>query len=474
MLDDADVALSPGWWLLRLGRKLRDRRGQLDLWWDYYRGHHPLPEGPQRVTDAYRDFQKKARTNFCETVATASVNRLQAIGIADENGNSDDEAWKWWQLNKLDAKQAQVYRVATNQSIGYVITGRHPKNPSIPLITAEHPREVIVEEDPATGERLASVKAWYDDILRIGRANVYLADRVVRYGTDRRGPGRLPWGAENWTKISEQPHDLGAVPVVPFPCRPDLGEEPVAEFDGVIDLQDRINFGVLNRMTAERYGAFRQAYVKGHKFNRIRDPETGLETIEMPFVPSPGSMWASEGEKTEFGWSPQTDLMGYLKSHETDIRTLLVMSKTPAYYYAGDLINVSTDTVSALDTSHIAKVREHQAVFGESWEEVFSLASRVAGVERDFTASELRWADPRQLNPGVVADAGVKKRAMGYPLAVVAEDMGESPQRVNRITSESAADALLAAATAPAVQQPAQPAPISPNGAVPAPAGGRA
>jgi hypothetical protein len=487
VLDNADTALSPDWWLLRLGRKLRDRRPKLDMWWDYYRGRHPLPEGPKRATEAYRDFQRKARTNFCETIASSSAYRLKAIGIADDQGRSDDQAWKWWQLNKLDARQAQVYRVSLAQSIGYVIVGPHPSDPKRPLITPEHPREVIVEDDPATGERIAAVKAWYDDIERVGRATVYLPDRIVKYATDKRGPGRLPWGRENWTVIGEQRHQLGAVPVVPFPCRPDLGEEPVAEFDGVIDVQDRINFGVLNRMTNERYGAFRQKWVKGHKFRRTRDPETGLETIEQPFVPGPGTVWASEGENTQFGEFNATDLMGYLKTYETDIRTLLVTSATPAYYYAGDLINVSVDMISALDSLHIAKVGEHHANYGEGWEEVLTLSARVAGVDKDMSAYELRWADPRQLNPAVLADAAVKKKSIGYPLAVLAEDLGESPQRVNRITAEAASDALLAALqqppaqpSPPAAESPAQGGqqpPPSPNGnqpPAPAPAQARA
>jgi hypothetical protein len=254
----------------------------------------------------------------------------------------------------------------------------------------------------------------------------------------------------------------------------------VSEFDCIMDIQDRINFNVLNRMSAERYGAFRQGTVTGHRFRKTRDPETGLETVEMPFVPGPGSLWASEGENTKFGWSPQTDLMGYLRSQETDIRTALVISGTPAYYYAGELINVSVDTVAALDTMHIAKVREHHAVFGEGLEEVFSIAAKVAGVDRDFSASEIRWADPRQLNPAVMADAATKKKSIGYPLAVLAEDLGESPQRINRITSESAADALLAAVTASTAQQPVSTGQPSPGGTTPAtaaqpvPANGRA
>lgn len=449
MLDDADEVLSPGWWLLRLGRQLQGRRGRLDLWWDYFKGRHPLPEGPRRATDAYRDFQRKARTNFCETVVLSSVARTKAIGIADANGDSDDAAWSWWQLNKLDARQRKVYRTALAQSVAYVIVGPHPKDPKRPLITAEHPREVIVDEDPATGERRAAVKAWYDDVLRIARANVYLPDRILKYQTERRGPGRLPWGKENWSLMEggEVSHNLGAVPVVPFECRPDIDEPPEAEFAGVLDIQDRVNFGTLNRMTAERYTAFRQGWVKGHKFKRIIDPETGLETIEQPFVPDPGALWASEGEKTEFGQFGQTDLMGYLKTHEVDVRALLITSRTPAYYYAGDLINVSTDTVAALDGLHIAKVEEYQDEFGEAWEEVLQLAANQAGDDRDMSASEIRWADPRKLNPTVLAAAAKDKKELGYPLAICAEDLGESPQRVRRITSEAASDALLLGST---------------------------
>lgn len=77
-----------------------------------------------------------------------------------------------------------------------------------------------------------------------------------------------------------------------------------------------------------------------------------------------------------------------------------------------------------------------------------AIAGKVAGSERDFTAAEVRWKDPRQLNPAVIADMGSKKRAMGYPLALVAEDLGDSPQRIKRLRSEAAAEALTAPAPA--------------------------
>ncbi|MGW7248828.1 phage portal protein [Streptomyces decoyicus] len=460
----SDEVDSPDWWLLRLGRQMRDRTSELDTWWDYYRGRHPLPELPRNVGEAFRAFQRKSRTNFMGTVANAPVHRLRALGITDGDGNPDDDAARWWQLNRLDSRQKQVYRTALTQSVGYMIVGPHPTRvednarPS-PLITAETPRECIVEHDPATGERRAGLKAWYDDVERVGRATLYLPDVLVRYKTKERGPGRLPWGRQAWEQDGdEQEHDLGGLPMVDFPCRPELGEDPEPEFAGVIDIQDRLNLGVLNRMTAARYSAFRQKYVTGHKFRKRVDPLTGLEVVEQPFVPSPSAVWASEGEATRFGQLDATDLSGFLKEHEADIRNLLLISNTPAYYFATDLVNISADTVQALDVLHLAKVGEHMAFFGEAIEDVFTLCARQAGVERDFTEAEVRWQDPRQLNPAVLADAAVKKKGIGYPLGVLAEDMGESPQRVRRITAGAAADALLGASLLPTAAPQQQPA----------------
>jgi hypothetical protein len=465
--------LSPDWWLLRLGRKLRDRQIQLNCWWDYYSGNPPLPQGPKGPASVYLDFQRKARTNFLQMVVDASVHRLLAIGITDADGRSDDEAWRWWQQNRMDSRQKQIWRTALSQSESYAIVGPHPKDPKRPLITPEHPREVIVEYDPATGERIAALKAWYDDIEQVGKATVYLPDVVAKYQTAARWSGRrpLPWGPDNWgvrldldgefMEVEENP--LGEVPVVPFVCAPELGELPQPDFAQGIDIQDRINLSMLNRMTAERYSAFRQKYVTGHKFQTITDPETGLPIldpisgqprIEQPFRPDPGTLWASTGENVKFGEFSQTDLLGYLKTHQADILDLLILTHTPAYYYAGDLINVSADTVIALDTNHVAKISEYQTGFGESLEDMFGLAAKVAGSDRDFVSSEVRWKDPRQLNPSVVADMATKIKSIGYPLGVVAERMGESPQQVKRITTGSAQDAFLAAALNPAGQQP--------------------
>ncbi|MBQ1122637.1 phage portal protein [Streptomyces sp. B15] len=465
MLDETPELDNPDYMLLRLGRRMRKRAGVLDEWWRYYRGRPPLPQLPKKAEQAFLDFQRKARTNFCGLITSASVHRLLALGVTGEDGTPDPDAARWWQVNRLDSRQKLVWRVALSQSVGYMLVGEHPTKtepngrPS-PLITAESPRECIVETDPATGEPRVGLKAFHNDMDGYGYARVYYDDTSFPYRTKERcSPHRLPWGPDSWVYAGDredgEPHDWGMMPLVEFERMPDLGEDPEPEFACVTDTQDRVNLGVLNRMAASRYSGFRQKWVKGHKFAKQKDPQTGqITVVEQPFVPGPNSVWVSEGETAQFGQLDATDLTGFLREHESDVRDMLILSQTPAYYYANDLVNIGADTVNALDILHVAKVREHIAAFREGLEDVVALAARVAGSERDYTEATVRFANPQHLNPAVLADAATKKKAIGYPLDVLAEEMGETPEQVRRITAGAASQALLAASLLPANPAP--------------------
>lgn len=443
----------------------------MDLWHNYFIGNAPLPVPPKGTREAFTRFQEIARTNLTEVVVASSVNRLKMIGVTTVGGDPDEEAWRWLRTNKIRARQKQVYRLSLRQAYAYVSVGEHPRKEREPLILPEHPHNVITEQDPATREVAAGLKAWVDEWTGYGRAVVQTPETITRYRTVKRvGSGNLPWGADTWElygteqRPAEEDNPYQRVMIVPFTRLPGLGEEPVAEHACVLDIQDRINMGVLSRISAERYAAWRQKHVSGHKFTKKRrpdgtpmiDPVSGLEMVVNPFEPGPDTVWASEGDQVRFGEFSQTDVSGFHRSHESDILDLFTISHTPPTTRMSQLVNIATDTVALLDANHLAKVGEHATNFADSWEDVIMCAALVDKNADPEQRREIRWEDPRTLNPAVLADAATKKHSIGYPLGVLAEDMGESPERIKRITGGAAGDELMRAAMAGFGQQVGQ------------------
>lgn len=391
------------------------------------------------------------------------VHRTQAIGFRDTT-TGDDAVWKLWQAARLDARQFSIWRTAFSRSAAYVIVGSDPNRGRVPRVTIEGPETVIVETDPAdASRRLAALRLWHDPIAQRWMATLYLPGRRFHWQTravhkNRAGTGRrLSWTPEAWEPRGDPARSLEAVPVVPF-LNGDEGEEPVAEFDVGIDVQNRLNLTILNRLTSERYAAFRQTALLNYDVDE--DPVTGEpvspynpgadQILTIP-PPEPGS------PATQLVSLPQTDTTQMLRAVEADMRAFAAVTLTPVYYLPGDLINISADSVAALDAGHVAKVKQRMAVWGEGLEEVLQLMTEVAGLDRDLSNSEVVWARPENLNPAQVADYAAKLRAAGYPLPIVAERIGDSPQQVAQLRSEMASDALRASLAAPATP-PASPA----------------
>jgi hypothetical protein len=449
-------------WLARLGPKLIDRQDLIGYWRRYYEGNQDLPAGPNQHADAYRRFQRLARTNLCFLCAESRVHRTQVIGFRDVDGPID-AVWRLWQDAKLDARQIGIWRKAYSRSAAYVIVGVDPRNTSRPRVTIEGPENVIVETDPADrSRRLAALRMWHDPILKRWLATIYLPG--VRHHWISRQEAkdavavRLKWSPDAWEQRTEPGRSLPDVPVVPF-LHGDEGEDPRAAFAPGIDVQNRLNLTLLNRLTAERYAAFRQRWITNYE--PVLDDATGLPIP--PFKPGVDQTWTmpppEPGQpESKFGDFQQTDTSQMLRGVEADMRAFAAVTLTPVYYLPGDLINIGADSIAALDAGHIAAVKQNMAAWGEGLEEVLQLMAGVAGLERDLSQSEVVWARPENFQPAVVADFASKLKAAGFPLSMLAEEIGWTPQRVSQLRAELASESFLAAARAPQQAPGQQPA----------------
>jgi len=288
---DTDVPQSAGWWLKLLSGKLHDRRTgrgwergmvgrrphrpALDLLDDYLRGDPPLPHVANGWKDALRAFIRQSRMNYAEMVVESCRERMVPLGFAtaaDDDRSGDEEAARIMVANELDLRTADVFTHMLSMGDGYMIVGMPPGTQTgdptaIPLITAEDPREVITAEDPATGRTLAGVKLFRDEWDSRDLAYVYTPGRVdvaARRGntsmmttaSHRFTPSQWDWDDNLTAAFPAGFEDL--LPVHRFANRRGVGE-----FEPHIDVLDRINDTIFERVAVGKYQAFRQRVAIG-------------------------------------------------------------------------------------------------------------------------------------------------------------------------------------------------------------------
>lgn len=488
---------SPEWWLERLNRKLVERFERLRRYQAYYEGEHRLAFASKRFREAFGGLFSEYAENFCELVVDALEERLTVegfrMGLDSGDGDpleqekADQDAWRIWQTNQLDAWSQSAHTTALVKEEAYALVSPFPAEwpaENVPLITIEDPLEMIVERSASDRrKRLAGFKRWIDDDGRLV-ATLYLPGGIYKYVSKRkprddgRRAERIPWEprqveGEEWPL----PNPLEVVPIVPIVNRPRLNGTGRSELKSVVPVQDAVNKLVSDMLLAAEFGAFRQKYATNVPFEI--DEETGKPkepfkiAVDRLLVVEPNEAGEPEPRLGEF---EQTDLAPYVKAIEQRIQHIASITRTPPHYLLGQAGSFpSGESLKATETGLVAKARRRMRYFGEDWEEVERLAFLALDDPRAKAVdSETIWQDPESRTEGEHVDALLKLKTLDVPTEILWEKAGFTPQQVARMRSMREAEALSIAAafdpfraTAPT---PAQPAPAQPApAAAPAP-----
>lgn len=465
MALDPDAVNEQGtadWWLLALGKRLDAERPAMNRLNNYDLGEHPLPQGHRRARAAYRRFQRQARTNFTGLVTESVLDRLMVTGFrmgGQDDIAADKLAWEIWQDNYLDSDQSVIMRDALVMGRSYVVVGADQSVSGV-LITGEDPRQVIHASEPDNRRQVRSaLKTWVDEYTGHSHAVVYLPDTISYYQGKATAGGSMGWNHSSWTLDLDE-GDQGVadnplrpfVPVVPFVNRPEKSRGGFGEFEDVTDVQDRINQHVLDRLVTGATQAFRQRWAIGTKMDGQFDPGADL-------------LWWVESDNAKFGDFTAADLRQFIDATRSDVEHLASVTRTPPYYLLGQMANLSGDALTAAEAGLVAKAKRRMAQFDESWEAVQMLGFKLKGLETAVDAEAI-WADPERRNQAAEADAAVKKDAVGVPWRQLMEDLGYSPQQIDRMETLKAADQLKAAILGPPVPPPLVPGAPPPPGAL--------
>lgn len=452
---DAQTPNSPGWWFARLLKRLSAQRDRCDVLDAYYRCENGIPvHADKAVKQAYQRLMSMSRTNFAELVVEAVRERMKPVGfrtgaVQDELG--DQEAWRIWQANSLDADSALVDRAALSMSTAYVIVGGLDPDIGAPLITPEDPREVTTESVPGRRRQTAAaLKVFCDDVEGVDRALVYLPGFVFKASRKTSEAATLDTDTGGWEWDDGTPEKLPApvVPVVAFVNRPDMHGRPLGEFEPHLPLLDRINFTILNSLEIATMQAFKQRAIKGVPSKDTDGNEIDYDDI---WSAGPGAMWLLPAT-AELWESGAVDLNPIRQLNRDNVQDLAAVTRTPLFYLTPDAANGSAEGASLAREGLVFKVQDRIVQAGESWEQALALAFLFAGdtARAQRADMEVLWAPPDRVSMAERYDAAVKAKAADVPWRTrMTTILGFSPQETNRMEADRAAEALLAPEPAP-------------------------
>lgn len=446
--------------LNRLVEELRGRQADVSKLEDAYRGKQRLTFASEDFRDFFASRYAEFSDNWCGIVADAPHERLEITGIRLKGGSDGDTGlWDTWRSNDADAFSDLAMLDAIVAKRAFALVWGDEDDAA--RITWEHPSQAVVGYDPETRARTAGAKVWADDDREY--ATLYLADEVWKFQRDRKRsalelPAHLYDGA--WEPRAEGVIDnpLGKVPLVEFANRPRLLGEPSSDIEGTLAMQHAVNLFWAQLFAASDEATLGQRVILGAEMPMVpilndQGEQVGERPIDLKKFARNRALWLEDPSTKIDQWDSAkldvfTDVIEIMVGH------IAAQTRTPAHYLliGGTIANVSGDAMKALETGLVQRTQEKTQHFGRAARDVFelvALAEGDAGKAAAVRGGQVLWADVENRSDAQTADAALKDKQIGLPLAYILEKRyGLSPTEIKRVLdmrADEASDPLTSA-----------------------------
>ena len=412
---------------LMYGTLRSDRAEIFDKAYQYLHGDHLRPHSPLQDDQELEDLRARSISNWMPLL----VNLPQQISYVDgyrRGGNlaaavtQSGESIRFspeygcWQENRMDARQATIYRASLTYGQSFV------------LVNTTHKSGKVKVDILPTRQTVA----YFDDPVNDIRPRWVLS--IVTQARDENVPGlALFWDEENRYELNINdkqefsqrgepvPHGLTGCPVVRYTCGPadDEGRAVGVLNDTIYALQDRLNQACFSTNITADSGAFKVRTASGLELDVKRDPVTGEPLLDssgnpipQPITVSQAKMLVSESPETRFGQLDETPISGYLLNEDQATKNLAAIAQFPLHALMGSVSNLSAEALAALETQFFRLVQSYQTSWGESHEELFRLLAEALSDETGAKSfgGEVRWRDMESKSFAAVMD-GLGKAA---------------------------------------------------------------
>ena len=463
------IPSTPTQWLAVLTARLDARQSRLALLRDYLNGNPPLPEGAVNDTTAYRDFQRKARTNFAELIVDAIAERMRVGGFQVGTDSDDDDAARAvWRDNLLDVGSSDIHRDMLALGVSYTVVGPDRR------VMVESPEFCITDDDPRTKMPRAGLIVWRDLSQGMDFADLLLPATVQRFSrpmpetsvaaapkgsfSDPLAAGFFSdnpleyvrsWNAGTWVEFTAPArHGYAEVPIVKFANRDEVGE-----FERHLDVLDRINWGLLQRLVITATQAWKQRAIKGE----LPTHDANGDEIDYAavFAPGAGALWTLP-DGVDIWESQQTDIQPILTAVKDDIQHLAAVTRTPMSTFMPGGENQTAEGAAFAREGLVFKTEDRIARASASWDRLMRL---VLGTDEVVT----KWLPAARQSLAEKADAASK--AADLPWRSRMETIWQfSGEEIDRMESERGSDlqtSPVSAGESPAATAGAEPTPAT-------------
>jgi hypothetical protein len=419
------------------------------------------PYSPRSTTPEYQDLSSRAPTDVGGLIVTSLAQTAYIDGVQRPGMTSDQTlgVWNLWQENGWDARQISLHRatIAHGLAFGVALPGLNPLTGAKTTQMRAHSamRMAAFFDEPGSDEWPALAiwaKPRRTDIATGGGRDydgwyVRLIDETATHFLFAKNDGLE---SEDWEYISYEEHNVGVPPIVQFSNRLDLEGKATGELEPVIPLLRRIDQDTFDRLIVQRFGAWKVRYIAG-----MAAPDGGPEAERAAALQLSVQDFLATGDpNAKFGTLDATDIEGFIKAGDTDLRYLSAVSQIPPHHLLGLSANLQAEALAAAEAGLQRKSGDFRTLMGERHEQFLRLSAHVAGLKDEAAAFDMqvRWRDTESRSFAQTVQAlGQMATTLKVPVEMLWERIpnwtDQDVKRAKELVETGAIDALLAELT---------------------------
>lgn len=449
-MDDLTPDCPPEQLLARLQKAHDQEAGALKRLDEHYEGDQPLSYMAPELFAELSDRIRQVVIGWPQLVADSAEERLDVEGFRlGGSPEADEDLEAIWEANDLGRGSQQAHLDAIVMRRAYLIGSSRADGDRTPLLSVESALEVMHDRCPRTRRVRAAAKWWSegDGADRIEHATLYLPNETSWWVKDAG-----EWTSDKANAVDE--HGMGMVPVVPIINRPRLRKrigcgEGVSDLSSVIPLSDAACKIATDMMVGAEFHAVPRRVAFGFQPEDFQD-EHGNKISA--FARAIGRVWATALNRKEDGADvvqfPESNLSNFHDTLKILAQLTASISGLPPHYLGMATDNpASADAIRSAESRLVKRVERKQKYFGADWADGMRLALKIRDGQVPKEAQRLVtiWRDASTPTVAQKADAAVKLFAAGVvPKRQTREDLGYSPQQIDRMEDEDERDAAAA------------------------------